>query len=78
MSLIRRPRVLWIVATAEVLWLPRPEPVVDSTVFFAVALFTPLSSISMYTLHRLCEVLDVHQKEIVACQRVVSGQKARS
>ena len=32
----------------------------------------------METLHRRCAGLDVHQKEIVACRRVVSGRKARS
>ena len=32
----------------------------------------------METLHRRCAGLDVHQKEIVACQRIVSGRKARS
>jgi transposase len=32
----------------------------------------------METLHRRCAGLDVHQKEIVACRRLVSGQKARS
>ena len=32
----------------------------------------------METLHRRCAGLDVHQKEIVACRRVVSGRKAGS
>ncbi len=32
----------------------------------------------METLHRRCAGLDVHQKEIVACRRIVSGRKARS
>ena len=32
----------------------------------------------METLHGRCAGLDVHQKEIVACRRLVSGQKARS
>jgi transposase len=32
----------------------------------------------METLHRRCAGLDVHQKEIVACRRVVSGRKVRS
>ena len=32
----------------------------------------------METLHRRCAGLDVHQKEIVACRRVVSGRKATS
>ena len=30
----------------------------------------------METLHRRCAGLDVHQKEIVACRRLVLGQKA--
>jgi len=30
----------------------------------------------MEALHRRCTGLDVHQKEIVACRRVVSGRKA--
>ena len=32
----------------------------------------------METLHRRCAGLDVHQKEIVACRRIVSGRKVRS
>ena len=32
----------------------------------------------METLHQRCAGLDVHQKEIVACRRIVSGRKARS
>ena len=32
----------------------------------------------METLHRGCAGLDVHQKEIVACRRIVSGRKVRS
>ena len=32
----------------------------------------------METLHRRCAGLDVHQKEIVACRRIVSGRKTRS
>ncbi len=32
----------------------------------------------METLHRRCAGLDVHQKEIVACRRIVSGRKLRS
>ena len=32
----------------------------------------------METLHRRCAGLDVHQKEIVACRRIVSGRKAGS
>jgi transposase len=32
----------------------------------------------METLYRRCAGLDVHQKEIVACRRIVSGRKARS
>ena len=32
----------------------------------------------MKTMHRRCAGLDVHQKEIVACRRIVSGKKARS
>src|ERR1700733_7728143 len=38
----------------------------------------PLRRSAMETLHRRCAGLDVHQKEIVACRRLVSGQKARS
>src|SRR5271166_4834952 len=33
---------------------------------------------AMETLHRRCAGLDVHQKEIVACRRIVSGRKVRS
>jgi hypothetical protein len=32
----------------------------------------------MDTLHRRCAGLDVHQKEIVACRRIVSGRRVRS
>ena len=32
----------------------------------------------METLHQRCAGLDVHQKEIVACRRVVAGRKAKS
>jgi transposase len=32
----------------------------------------------METLHRRCAGLDVHQKEIVACRRIVSGRKVQS
>lgn len=32
----------------------------------------------METLHRRCAGLDVHQKEIVACRRIVSGRKVRA
>ena len=32
----------------------------------------------METLHRRCAGLDVHQKEIVACRRIVAGRKVRS
>jgi transposase len=32
----------------------------------------------METLHRRCAALDVHQKEIVACRRIVSGRKVQS
>ena len=32
----------------------------------------------METLHRRCAGLDVHQKEIVACRRIVSGRKSGS
>lgn len=32
----------------------------------------------METMHRRCAGLDVHQKEIVACRRIVSGRKVRS
>ena len=32
----------------------------------------------METMHRRCAGLDVHQKEIVACRRIVSGKKVRS
>jgi transposase len=32
----------------------------------------------METLHRRCAGLDVHQKEVVACRRIVSGRKVRS
>jgi transposase len=32
----------------------------------------------METLHRRCAGLDVHQKEIVACRRIVQGRKVRS
>ena len=32
----------------------------------------------METLHRRCAGLDLHQKEIVACRRIVSGRKVRS
>jgi transposase len=32
----------------------------------------------METLHRRCAGLDVHQREIVACRRIVSGRKVRS
>ena len=32
----------------------------------------------METMHRRCAGLDVHQKEIVACRRIVSGKKIRS
>lgn len=32
----------------------------------------------MKRMHRRCAGFDVHQKEIVACRRIVSGKKARS
>ncbi len=32
----------------------------------------------METLHRRCAGLDLHQREIVACRRIVSGRKVRS
>jgi hypothetical protein len=32
----------------------------------------------METLYRRCAGLDVHQKEIVGCRRIVSGRKVRS
>src|SRR5208283_3227888 len=73
------PGELWIVATARRFRPSRPEPVGESTFFLGRrAGRLVLRGSAMETLHRRCAGLDVHQKEIVACRRMVSGRKVRS